>query len=142
MLGGLGNGELNVVHVVIIILLLLILWKLHNTGERLKEKQYVGQGLDRSLYTSGATMRRLGQVFSQPAQGVQTTIYNAELRQTPQTSAQGIPVIMYLDSGNANIARNAGNVTNLYNALNDIPEPGAPNARNARNSGNSGNATS
>jgi hypothetical protein len=113
MLGG-GEG-VGITHVIIIVLLLLVLWKLYKT-ETPKEKAYVGYGLDRYLYTSGATMRRLGQVFSQPAQGVQTTIYNAELRQSPQTSAQGIPVIMYLDTGDANLK---GNAANLYDAINE-----------------------
>lgn len=97
---GENEKKISVSHVIIIVLLLFIIWKLHNTGEKLKEGQYVGYGLDRYLYTSGATLRRLGQVFSQPGQGVQTTVYNAERRTDPkQLSAQGIPVVMYLDSG-------------------------------------------
>ena len=110
-------GELSMAHAVIIFLLLIILWKLYKTSERLSERAYVGSGLDRYLYTSGATMRRLGQVFSQPSQGVQTTVYNAELRQDPnQVSAQGIPVVMFLDSGKTNSVN--ANGANLYNTLN------------------------
>jgi len=113
------NYGFSIAHIVIIVLLILVLWKLHNTGEKLAERAYVGSGLDKYLYTSGATMRRLGQVFSQPAQGVQTTIYNAELRQDPdQVSAQGIPVVMYLDSGATN--KFNANGQNLYNTINHI----------------------
>jgi hypothetical protein len=111
-----GGNEQTLVHVIIIVLLLFIIWKLHSTNEKLKEKAYVGYGLDKYLYTSGATMRRLGQVFSQPGQGVQTTVYNAELKTDPnQLSAQGIPVVMYLNSGNSG---------NLYTAINaQTPTP-------------------
>ena len=93
-------SDFSVTHVIIIILLLFVIWKLHNTGEKLKQGQYIGYGLDKYLYTSGATMRRLGQVFSQPGQGVQTTIYNAERgADNKQVTAQGIPVVMYLNNG-------------------------------------------
>lgn len=111
-----GDGnDLNLTHVVIIILLLYIIWRLHNTGEKLKQGAYFGSGLDQYLYTSGATMRRLGQVFSQPGQGVRTTIYNAERRyDADQKTAQGVPVVMYLDQGAP-----YDNRTNLYNAINN-----------------------
>lgn len=85
--------ELVWVHVVIIVLLVLILWKMYSE----KEDLYLGRGLDHYVYTSGATLRRLGQVFSQPGQGVTTTVYNAELRQNPdEMSAQGVKVKMFL----------------------------------------------
>lgn len=118
---GENEKKISASHVIIIVLLLFIIWKLHNTGEKLKEGQYVGYGLDRYLYTSGATMRRLGQVFSQPGQGIQTTVYNAERRTDPkQLSAQGIPVVMYLDSGSPYVDQANGNGrSNLYSAINN-----------------------
>lgn len=59
----------------IIILMLLILWFL---VLRPTEK-YIGTGLaSTEIYTSGATLRRLGQIFTSTNQGVQTTIYNAD----------------------------------------------------------------
>lgn len=98
-MGVFGNGEGNGCKLIlgfIIVLLLLILYKLYGMGERM-EASYFGHGLGDYVYTSGATMRRLGQTFSQPGQGVQTTIYNAELKQDPnQKTAEGIPVIMYM----------------------------------------------
>ena len=113
MIGGENGNKNTIMLAIIIVLLLFILWKLHNTGEKLKERAYVGYGLDKYLYTSGATMRRLGQVFSQPGQGVQTTVYNAELSTDPnQLSAQGIPVVMYLNTGNSD--------SPYYNLYNDI----------------------
>jgi len=125
-------------HVVIIVLLLFVIWKLHNTGEKLKEGQYVGHGLDKYLYTSGATMRRLGQVFSQPGQGIQTTVYNAERNaDLTQKSAQGIPVLMYLDTGAP-----YANQSNLYNAINNPNGVGlaagsaATHPRNGNGNGN------
>jgi hypothetical protein len=92
MIGGCESNHVAL-HVVVIVLLLLILYKLHQT----KEQLYLGRGLDDYIYTSGATLRRLGQVFSQPGQGVTTTVYNAELKQNPnETSAQGVKVKMFL----------------------------------------------
>lgn len=113
--GNEGMSEMNITHIVIIILLIYIIWRLHNTGEKLRQGAYFGNGLDKYLYTSGATMRRLGQVFSQPGQGIQTTVYNAERRYDPgQKTAQGIPVVMYLDNGMP-----FSNQTNLYTAINN-----------------------
>jgi hypothetical protein len=83
-------------NVFIIVLLLLVIYKIYSMNEQM-ESGYFGRGLDNYVYTSGATMRRLGQVFSQPGQGVKTTIYNAERRQDPnQKTAEGIPVMMYM----------------------------------------------
>lgn len=122
--GGKG-GSVNLIHGIIILLLILILWKLYNTSEKLTAHSYVGSGLDNYIYTSGATMRRLGQVFSQPGQGIQTTVYNAQLSQDPNVvSAQGVPVVMYLDSGRTN-KFNADGQT-LYNQINHIPLPDPP----------------
>ena len=83
-------------NVLVIVLLLVLIWRTYALSERM-ESSYFGGGLGDYLYTSGATMRRLGQVFSQPGQGIQTTVYNAELKQDPnQKTTEGIPVIMYM----------------------------------------------
>ena len=44
------------------------------------------------IYTSGATMRRLGQVFSSTNQGVYTTIHNVKLRDDED---KPIPVVIF-----------------------------------------------
>ena len=51
------------------------------------KENYRGSGLlnNVQVYTSGATMRRLGQKFSATNQGVYTTVHNAEI-------AEGAPV--------------------------------------------------
>jgi hypothetical protein len=59
-----------------LVLLILILWIVLRRGEG-----YLGAGVGDQIYTSGATMRRLGQVFSQPGQGHTTTIYNVNRKE-------------------------------------------------------------
>ncbi len=94
MLGGCDKSD--ILSIVIIVLLLLVLYQCYRFSEKM-ESSYFGGGLGDYLYTSGATMRRLGQVFSQPGQGIQTTVYNAELKTDPnQKTAEGIPVVMYM----------------------------------------------
>jgi hypothetical protein len=62
---------------VIVIVILLAIWKMVVD----KDEKYVGKSLAdmNGIYTSGATLRRLGQEFSSTNQGVQTTIYNADV---------------------------------------------------------------
>lgn len=84
---------LNAAVVVLIILVLWHIWKSYN-------ELYIGTGLsDVGVYTSGATLRRLGQVFSSTDQGVQTTVYNADVCKPwspkPCGSDVGTHVIMY-----------------------------------------------
>lgn len=85
----------KLLNVAIIVLLLLILWYLM---PKEKEEKYVGSGLsDLGVYTSGATLRRLGQMFGSTNQGVQTTIYNADkcVGSDEKCYDVGMHVIMY-----------------------------------------------
>jgi hypothetical protein len=69
--GGCECGGHFMLHAVIILLLLLVIWRLFRV-ERLVgdySGDYIGQGLPNSIYTSGADLRRLGQVFSSTDQG-------------------------------------------------------------------------
>jgi len=58
-----------------VITLLILVWLVMHTR---RENQYVGGGVTDKLYTSGATMRRLAQKFSQPGQGKYLVVHNAE----------------------------------------------------------------
>ena len=62
------------------ILLVLILWILWKQYAKERLNSYVGSGVNSQVFTSGATMRRLAQEFSQPGQGKRITIHNAELK--------------------------------------------------------------
>jgi hypothetical protein len=68
----------TVTHAIIIILLLFIIWKLVSAERLLGD--YIGSGLPNQIYDSGATMRRLGQVFSSTDQGSSTYISNDEIK--------------------------------------------------------------
>jgi hypothetical protein len=77
----------------IVVLLIYVIYKLHRmSSERLTpyESGYVGSGVGNMpvFYTSGATMRQLGTSFSQPSQGFQVSIHNADLppSQRPQNA--------------------------------------------------------
>jgi hypothetical protein len=78
-----GCKQVNItMHALIIILLLFVIWKVLRV-ERLTtdySDAYLGGGLDNAVYTSGATMRRLGQVFSSTDQGKTNTVYNDQLK--------------------------------------------------------------
>jgi hypothetical protein len=79
------NSEMmgKILGAAIIILILMVLWLF---VFRPVPEKYVGKSLsEMEIYTSGATLRRLGQVFSSTNQGVQTTIYNADVngKETP-----------------------------------------------------------
>lgn len=87
--------QANVILAVAILVVLLILIARIYGNERMKNERpvYLGDGVNNQVYTSGATMRRLGQVFSSTDQGQQTTVYNDEIKDTEKRT--GIPVTMY-----------------------------------------------
>ena len=70
---------------VIVLALVYLLWTHFNKPER-----YLGSGLGTQVYTSGATLRRLGQKFSATNQGVYTTVHNAELSEDSP-----VPVVIF-----------------------------------------------
>lgn len=53
-----------IMHAIIIILLLYIVWQVSSSKEL-----YLGSGVQDQVYTSGADLRDLGQVFSSTDQG-------------------------------------------------------------------------
>lgn len=57
-----------------------------------QKERYLGSGLadNVQVYTSGATLRRLGQKFSSTNQGVYTTIHNAEIN-----GGDPVPVVVF-----------------------------------------------
>ena len=71
-----------------ILIVLLLVWTIFSKSETLKTAQggflgdflsgYVGGGLNSRVYTSGATMRRLGQLFSSANQGQSIAIHNID----------------------------------------------------------------
>jgi hypothetical protein len=74
-----GGCETNdtILQIIVVLLLIYVLY-------RLSTEHYVGNGLGTptgsiGAYTSGATLRRLGQHFSSTNQGVPMTLYNADL---------------------------------------------------------------
>jgi hypothetical protein len=72
-------GQLSLIlNAFTIILLLFIIWRVVRV-ERLTSN-YVGGGLTDQVYTSGATMRRLGQVFTSTDQGIGSSTPNPALR--------------------------------------------------------------
>ena len=60
----------------IVILLIIILYLVFGRSENYSES---GIGNNYQVYTSGATVRRLGQKFTSTNQGVYTTIHNADI---------------------------------------------------------------
>lgn len=89
--------QANMILAVAILIVLVILVARIYGNERMKGEQpaYIGGGLNNQVYTSGATMRRLGQVFSSTDQGQQTTVYNDEIKDSEKRGQSGIPVTMY-----------------------------------------------
>lgn len=86
----------NLLEVIIIVLILYLIFRIHQLhSERLSpiDGGYVGGGLGDTVYTSGATMRRLAQKFSDTSQGQYMTIHNAEL--TPKEQGLGLEVVVY-----------------------------------------------
>jgi len=77
--GGCEGNQINMLlHSVIIILLVLILWKLVSVEQM--TTSYAGYGLPVQVYTSGATQRRLGQVFSSTDEGNSDYVSNDEIK--------------------------------------------------------------
>jgi len=80
-----GSPEMmgKIISAAIILLMMLILWFIVLRPSILEKQttseSYIGNSLAETyIYTSGATLRRLGQLFTSTNQGVQTTIYNAD----------------------------------------------------------------
>jgi hypothetical protein len=79
---------------IVLVLLYLLVYVYHDERMDDPNYSYTGKGLSNAaIYTSGATMRRLGQVFSSTNQGQPSTIYNAEI--PPGKGNSGVPVMMY-----------------------------------------------
>jgi hypothetical protein len=77
----------RILYAVVLVLLFLIVlgWWFHGeclTGGGPGVGGYLGSGVTDNVYTSGATMRRLGQVFSSTDQGSSDYVSNDELRGT------------------------------------------------------------
>lgn len=67
---------------ILVVAAILALWVFWNHYSLPKKESLTGNDLfDDGIYTSGATMRRLGQIFTSTDQGVPTTIYNKEKTQ-------------------------------------------------------------
>jgi hypothetical protein len=74
-----------------VVVLLILLFVVYSNNKH-KDETYIGHSLaDTDVYTSGATLRRLGQVFSSTDQGVQTTVHNVDADGTHHR----LRVIMY-----------------------------------------------
>jgi high-affinity Fe2+/Pb2+ permease len=56
-------------HAIILILLIYVIWKLHLFERMNSQGSYIGHGLQDQVYTSGADLRDLGQVFTSTDQG-------------------------------------------------------------------------
>ena len=75
--GACEKDDTYAAQVIVVLLLLYLMY-------RYSMENYIGQGLNTEAglvgaSTSGATLRRLGQIFSSTNQGVPMTIYNADL---------------------------------------------------------------
>ncbi len=83
-------------HAIIIVLLVVLIIRLEmkHMSEAL-DYTYLGNGLADTVYTSGATLRRLGTTFSSTDQGHRSTIYNAEIKDTLKRERDGLDVVMF-----------------------------------------------
>lgn len=87
--------------VIIIVLLVYVIYKIHKISGTYTGTEglapidggYVGSGLGNTVYTSGATMRRLAQKFSDPTQGEYMILHNAEIPRDQRGA--DIPVVVY-----------------------------------------------
>src|SRR5208282_2429953 len=78
-----GCVQVNtLMHALIIILLLFVIWKLVGVERMATDLSgtYIGSGLNNQVYTSGADMRRLGQVFSSTDQGSSDYVSNLDIK--------------------------------------------------------------
>jgi hypothetical protein len=65
--------------IALVVIVLLLLWVFVSQQSLVKKESLIGNDLfDDGIYTSGATMRRLGQIFTSTDQGAPITIYNKE----------------------------------------------------------------
>jgi hypothetical protein len=78
----------------IVCILLLLIYKLVRS-ENLDNPDYLGSGITNAVYTSGATMRRLGQKFSSTNQGEYTTLHNAEIKDQSLRELSAVPVVIF-----------------------------------------------
>lgn len=67
---------------VVLLLLIMIVWSAHCAKKASQTTEHlIGGGIQDKIFTSGATMRRLGTEFSGTDQGQYTTVHNAELKE-------------------------------------------------------------
>jgi len=70
------------VQAIVLLVVLVILWKVWNLpAQAAKTERLIGSGVVDQVFTSGATMRRLGQEFSGTNQGEYSIVHNAELKE-------------------------------------------------------------
>ena len=87
------EGDTRWIQIAVVILIIFLIY-------RYGMEHYVGNGLGTpagtvGAYTSGATLRRLGQQFTSTNQGVPLTLYNADL----PGQDRAIHVVVYPDGG-------------------------------------------
>jgi hypothetical protein len=78
-----GCVQVNtLMHGLIIILLLFIIWKLVGVERMANDLSgtYIGSGVNNQVFTSGADMRRLGQVFTSTDQGSSDYVSNLDIK--------------------------------------------------------------
>jgi hypothetical protein len=88
-------GDSQWLQIAIIILLIYLIYKFGR-------ENYIGSGLgtpdgSAAAFTSGATLRRLGQKFSSTNQGIPMTIYNADL----PGEDKAVHVVVYPNGSNS-----------------------------------------
>jgi hypothetical protein len=85
---------------VLLVVVLLLVWLIYN--KNCGSERFLGDGtvMSAAPYTSGATMRRLGQDFSSTNQGEYTTVHNDELKELvpglikgPSVSSAAVPAV-------------------------------------------------
>jgi hypothetical protein len=64
---------------ILIVLVFLILWQMRSMNS--KTEGLIGSGIQDQVFTSGATIRRLGQEFTGTNQGEYTIVHNDELKE-------------------------------------------------------------
>lgn len=85
--------------IVILIALLLAYYYMHMESMKVAAPRgaYLGHGIgdpNMGVYTSGATLRALGQVFSSTNQGAYTTLHNMDIDDPAERERQAIPVVI------------------------------------------------
>jgi hypothetical protein len=64
---------------VLILIIFMIMWSLSSMNK--KTENLIGSGIQDQVFTSGATIRRLGQEFTGTNQGEYTIVHNDELKE-------------------------------------------------------------